>query len=262
LAANDRLCYPLIPSKTLKNKASRKDHIQTDSSNIRDMTFSSRRVCRWILSVTCIVLIRVPMPAARAETLKDVLSSRAMMKVQQDTDRSRRRRDTDGTQLAWLIGMDPNSNFAEVWATGKGSELLCSWALITPKFYRVDLFETQRVREMVRCSQRFRTRSGEKIRVDIMVPHPTYRDMVRLGTVRQFNEVQPPAMNVLASEELEIGGHKATYYRAERNKCTVLFKLTKGTLVNVWVPDCKWSDTMLELSRGLDLERLIKKLES
>jgi hypothetical protein len=226
------------------------------------MTFNSRRIRRWTLSLMGVVLLAEPSPAAHADTLKDVLSSRAMMKVQQDTDRSRRRRDSDGTQTAWLIGMDPNSNFAEVWATGKGSELLCSWALITPKFYRVDLFETQRVREMVRCSQRFRTRAGEKIRVDIMVPHPTYRDMVRLGTVKQFNEVQPPALNVSASEELEIAGYKATYYRADRNRCTLLFKLTKGTLVNVWVPDCSWSNTMLEFSRGLDLDRLVKKLDS
>lgn len=108
----------------------------------------------------------------------------------------------------------------------------------------------------------FSQESRAPVRVRILVPHPTYRSMVEYGTLSEFNELQPPALRIVASDELEFNGQKGTYYRAEKGGCSILFKLSKLTVLNLSVTRCEDSELMMSVARNLTFSRLNQKLDS
>ena len=73
-------------------------------------------------------LVCAHVSAALAETLRDVLGSRAMHKVELATEKSRKQHGRVGREdRSWYNGMDPQSNFALIWSSTAGSNQLFNW---------------------------------------------------------------------------------------------------------------------------------------
>jgi hypothetical protein len=106
------------------------------------------------------------------------------------------------------------------------------------------------------------TRDRIRVKLEIMIPHPTYHMMVRYKTIRKFNEFEPPTLEVVASEELTINGRPAVYYRTPKGACSLLFKIAQLGIVNLGVTQCENSAVMTDIAEKLDFARLDGKLNS
>jgi len=197
-----------------------------------------------------------------AETLRDVTSSNAMRHVMIDTERYRGRADYDELDRSWLQGIDPMSNFAMVFGSSRGPGMLLSWAGTNLPGFQVGEVETHRGRETAQARVFFSVGKQHRVYLQIIVPHPTFYTMVEQNTLPEVRELEPPELKVIASDEIEINKKTASFYRYDKKKCSLLFRLTKHTRVNLWVKNCADSKQMLDVARLLDLERLEAKLDT
>ena len=198
----------------------------------------------------------------KAETLKDIKGSRAMQKILLDTKKARQTRDGDDVQGSWLVGIEPTSNFAELFGSGKGPRLLLNWAGTNLYGYRLTKEFWFRKREYAHAILAFRDLARNEVLLNILVPHPTYKVMAQLKTLGVFNQFVPPQLKVQVSEELDIKGHKAKFYRTPNAKCSIHIELEKLGILNLSVKSCKNSRMMMDVARRLDLERLNRKLST
>ncbi len=208
----------------------------------------------------------LPSPPASSETLQDVYSSSAMQDVRRQTERSRGRRSSGkmgDDQSPFTIGMDPqHKNFRELWLSGRGPNLLFDWIGAYLPNYKLQVVDVTRGYEEIHAVSRLTAGNRKRVTLEIRLPHPNYELMVRHRTMRQFNQYEPPALKVVAEEELELGGVPAMYYRTEKGKCSLLFKVARDGIVNLSVDRCDNSEMMMDIAKSLDFKRLNAKLLS
>jgi hypothetical protein len=214
------------------------------------------------LAAAWVVTSLAPASLSYADTLKDVLGSRTLKTVERATERSRKHRDGNGRlELSWYNGMDPQSNFALIW-TGNGANLLFSWIGANLPQYKLINTHSKRYRELVRAEGIIMDRNRVAVRLEIVIPHPTYRDMVKYKTLKQFNQYEPPILQAVAQEPIEVNKRQAMYYRANKGGCSVLVKIAQLGIVNLSVPRCEQSSVMMQIANDLDYTRLDKKLST
>ncbi len=198
-----------------------------------------------------------------ADTLRDVLSSNELRRLTDQTDAAHRRQGGGSSNdQSFLIGIDPNSEFARVWQTGKGPELLLNWLGVNLPNYAVSAADTQRSREHVYAKATLKNRDKQRVLLEVLVPHPTYHTMVHFKTLKAFNAYEPPTLEIVAEEQLNFKQVKGMYYRSSRGQCSILIKVERLGIVNLSVQQCENSHIMTDIVNLLDFERLNKKLTS
>jgi hypothetical protein len=200
---------------------------------------------------------------SHAETLKDVTRSQEMRRVQLATGTSKTRRNSRGGEnMSWYNGMDPKSNFAQLWGDKTGASLALSWIGANMVNYKLTNTMSRRGSEFVKIETAIVDRERVPIKMEILIPHPTYRMMVQYNTLKDFNEIQPPRLKVVASEELEFSGVKGMYYRAEKGSCTVVIKLAQHSVLHLQTRRCEYSSKMMDIVKNLDFNRFNEKLNT
>ena len=219
-----------------------------------------------LIMVVAICCGSLSAPSSFAETLRDVQSSSAMEKVTAATMRgsrsSSKNKKSQIRENPLAAGMDPRANFTSLWSTGNGPELLFSWIGANLPKYKLSILGTNRSRENLSAQARFLDLNRRRVTLDIILPHPNYYLMMENKTMAQFNRYEPPTLNVLAQEELSFNGLPAMYYRSEKGRCSLLFKIEKKGLVNLSVERCENSNMMMDIAKLLDFTRLNAKLIS
>ena len=207
---------------------------------------------------------QVATPAStHADSLRDIMRSSEMQRIQLNTNKMKTRRNSRGGEgMSWYNGMDPKSNFALLWGEKNGVRNLLSWVGADIVNWKLTNSLFKRQTEFVRAETSFVDRSRHLISMKILVPHPTYRMMVELHTLAAFNALEPPTLKVVASEDFEVNGHKGIYYRAEDGSCSILFKVAQLSVVNLYTKKCENSSLMMDIARNLDFNRLNEKLSS
>ena len=201
--------------------------------------------------------------ACSAETLKDVSRSTEMRRVELATDTSKTRRNSRGGEnMAWYNGMDPKSNFALLWGDKTGANLAVSWIGANMVDYKLINTFTKRGHELVKIETTAIDRHKIPIKMQILVPHPTYRMMVEYNTLKDFSSIQPPRLRVVASEEIEFNGVKGMYYRTEKGHCSLVIKLAQLSVLNLETRRCEYSSKMMDIVKKLDFGRFNEKLNS
>jgi len=208
-------------------------------------------------------LVVLPAPA-HPENLKDVLGSRPMRKVELATEKARKRNgvDRNNEEKSWFNGMDPQSNYALIWGSNGGPSLLLSWVGANIPQFQLKDAQGKRYREFVRTKAAIVDRERIPVFIEILIPHPTYRSMVKYHTLAEFNNFEPPWLQTVAEEELVVKEQKAMYYRSRRGRCSMLFKIAQFGILNLSVNRCENSRNMSKIAQFLDYARLNKKLDS
>jgi hypothetical protein len=200
---------------------------------------------------------------SNAETLRDVLSSNELRRLTDQTDAAHRRQGGGSSNdQSFLIGIDPNSEFARVWQTAKGPELLLNWLGVNLPSYALSGADTQRSREHVYAKTTLKNRDKQRVLLEVLVPHPTYHTMVHFKTLKAFNAYEPPTLETVAEEQLNFKQVTGMYYRSSRGQCSILIKIERLGIVNLSVQQCENSHIMTDIINLLDFERLNKKLTS
>jgi hypothetical protein len=201
--------------------------------------------------------------ASSAENLRDVLTSQELRRLTDQTSAMQRRKGNGSIQdHSFLVGIDPNSEFARVWETGKGPELLLNWLGVNLPNYNLSGTNTQRSREHVYAKAVLANRDRQRVLLEVLVPHPTYHTMVHFKTLKAFNAYEPPTLETVAEEQLNFKQVSGTYYRTPHGQCSILIKIERLGIVNLSIQQCEHSHIMTEIINVLDFERLNKKLTS
>lgn len=199
----------------------------------------------------------------RADTLRDVLSSQELRRLTDQTGAMHRRNGSGSLEdKSFLVGIDPNSEFARIWESGKGPELLLTWLGVNLPNYDLSGTDTRRSREHVYAKTLLKNRDGQRVLLEVLVPHPTYHTMVHFKTLKAFNEYEPPTLETVAQEQLNFKQVSGMYYRSSRGQCSILIKVERLGIVNLSVKQCEYSNVMTDVINSLDFERLNKKLNS
>jgi hypothetical protein len=198
-----------------------------------------------------------------ADTLRDVLSSQELRRLADQTDALHRRNGRGSRdEQSFLVGIDPNSEFARIWQTGKGPELLLTWLGVNLPNYTLLGTDARRSREHVYAKTLLKNRDGQRVLLEVLVPHPTYHTMVHFKTLRAFNQYEPPTLEAVAEEQLNFNQVTGMYYRSTSGQCSILIKVERLGIVNLSVQQCEYSNIMTNIINSLDFERLNKKLKS
>lgn len=229
----------------------------------------TRRISRTAQALATALVLTVTLTVGgratpcRADTLQEILGSRELKNVREQTEVARRKNRTSAhDDRAFSVGIDPNTEYARLWLSTKGPELLLTWIGATIPGYKMLPGIPIRHPEQLAMSATLSTRERVRVHLDILIPHPTYHMMVKYKTMRKFNEFEPPTLEVVASEELTINGRTAMYYRTPKGACSLLFKVAQLGIVNLGVTQCENSGVMTDIAEKLDFARLDGKLES
>lgn len=202
----------------------------------------------------------------RAETLDDVLHSKVLDQVVKQTDRLEKKRSIKRGDMSAINpltnDMDPRAEYTKLWQTSRGPNLLFSWIGANLPKYRLVVLSTDRSPEDILARARIFDRSKQYVSMEIRVPHPNFYLMVESKTLSQFKQYEPPTLQVIAQEELEINGIPAMYYRTDKARCSLLLKLERFTIVNLSVERCQNSGILMDVAKSLDFQRLNTKLNS
>ena len=200
---------------------------------------------------------------AAAETLRDVLDSQAFKRVKSDTSTVRMRNRTSAKDDdSYLAGIDPQSEYARIWSSERGGQQLLNWLSVELVSFKATEQTYMRNRERVYASTTLKNRDGHSVKLEVLIPHPTYHTMVNYRTLSEFNKFEPPALETVAQEELSFSKVKGMYYRTPKGECSVLIKLEKFGIVNLSVMYCEESNLMTQVIDSLNFERLNQKLNS
>ena len=222
-----------------------------------------RRSFLYIAAIAAAIVTMCGIVPVRAETLRDVLRSPAMQKVELATQKARQRRygNRDYTE-GWLNGMDASSNYALLWANGRGPALAMNWIGADLPRHKLGEVETERSRIIAKSFTRIWNIERVAVQIELLFPHPTYFEMVELRTLKELNDYEPPSLDIVFDEAIPIGKYTGRYMRTPRNKCSLLIKMSKHAVLNLSVRRCEDSNAMMEIAKRLDLDRLNKKLDS
>lgn len=208
----------------------------------------------------------MPLEFVCADSLNDVMSSRLMSKVSRETRIAQRARVTNNherdSDARLLAGIDPSSNFAEVFTQAGGPVVLINWVGANLTKFKLNVTRKLRRHDLAYVTAVFSGDRGESITMDIYVPHPSFASLVQLRTMREFNQFEPPTLKTKADEKVIVNNNDGVFYHSADDKCSVLFKLPKDSILNLKTSKCEFSNTVMEIARNLDINRLKKKLET
>lgn len=188
-----------------------------------------------------------------ADPLKELMNSPEM----QQFDKSWTAEDINGPR--WF---KPGTEFTSIFVNADGFLELNVWVAPASGVYVGGAQSGVRSHEHVETERVYSAANMNDIRVRILVPHPKYVSMIQFGLVAAFAELEPPALRFENKEDITVRGRKATLYTLKNGSCMLLFKLTKGSVVQLSQNECRSLKDLVGLGELLDLARLERKLNS
>jgi hypothetical protein len=210
----------------------------------------------------CLLGFTAPL-TTQAETLNEVLGSKELRALAKDTYRNQKQESiATGIDQRFMVGIDPQSEYARLWINERGGEQLFNWLGVNLHGFSISGQRLRRQPEFVQAGLAWKNREGRTVKLDILVPHPTYHTMVQYKTLSEFNSFEPPALETVAAEELSFSEVKGMYYRTPNGRCSILIKVEKLSIVNLSVESCEESKIMTDIIDSLTFKRLNQKLNS
>ena len=190
-----------------------------------------------------------------ADTLDDLVGSSELAKLE----------GRGGPKPKSVVSADwfePGTNFSLLMTSEQGPKdaiyWLFSWAhydrKLSPKIAARD--ESMGVEQVVKV------KTGEEIKVTVLIPYPKFRESVALGLVNEFSRWEPPQLKVSATEDVKLGNFDGKFYQESDGSCSILVKLAGETRVRTATSRCANSSLLLAFANQLDFERLNQKLMS
>lgn len=194
-------------------------------------------------------------PELRADPLQQILQSKDYQKLGHDDS------------VASLIGsrwLKNGTAFRKLFVFEEGGPaLLLDWLGDSALGLGREDVAAQFRGEFARVLRVYRTNKQDKIYLDVMVPHPKYRDAAEANLIPQFEALRPKPSNIAYSEPLQLSdGTKAMVYERVEGGCSVVIPLEKGGVAQLKVDDCRLKDEIVKAAKALDVRRANEKLLS
>lgn len=194
----------------------------------------------------------MPYPAALADSLEDILTSRTLHDISKGTGKPVRR---PSKEL-------PKTNYDAIWVNPKAGQDLLQWLGAKVSGFRADRMTIGQRREYAHGFLVLTNRERVAVELTVQVPHPSYMTMAEYGTLADFNRFRPPMLDVVADQNIPIQGLEAQYFRARDGSCSLLFRLEKYAIVNLYTRKCSDAPVMMSVAKELNFARLNQKLTS
>lgn len=103
----------------------------------------------------------------------------------------------------------------------------------------------------------------QKLTLTVLLPKPSSVSASSWGLFDEFRQLQPPTL-IIDSEETISGrfGSGQLYYHKAEGTCSLLIKIARGGLMNIYTTSCAYREQIIELANSLDVRRLNQKLNS
>ena len=196
------------------------------------------------LSVSWCVLTANP---SAAETLENIIESKAMQDFKQSGTVNLRRDKKAAALSQWLRGIDQNSNFSTIWTSSNAPQLLLNWVGAKLPYMRYKRPRSTRSRDFVSAEVELSTSQRELSHLLIMVPHPSISPLVEANVLEEFRRLRPPL---------------GTLYEHKNGGGSLVIPVSQNGLINITIADFKKSQMLIDIAKGLDIERLNRKLDS
>ncbi|MBX7139216.1 MAG: hypothetical protein K1X83_14675 [Oligoflexia bacterium] len=190
-----------------------------------------------------------------AETLDELTKSERMGEFDQDSARLKQKM---RSRSHW---MDPQSDYASLFEGQRGAEQMLTWLVRSYPGYTKLGQEARKENETASAQMRFIERDSENLlTLTIILPHPRYINAAKLGLLKAMIEVQTPPPNTSATQELIVRDQPAVLYLAGTERCDLKVTLDKGAVLRLQYSKCENSKRLLDFARGLDIQRLVRKM--
>jgi hypothetical protein len=211
------------------------------------------------LSLSWCVLTANP---SAAETLENIIESKAMQDFKQ-TGTVHFGKDKKAAALnQWLRGIDQNSNFSTIWTSSNAPQVLLNWVGAKLPYMRYKRPRSARSRDFVSAEVELSTSQRELSHLLIMVPHPSISPLVEANVLEEFRRLRPPLLEVLSEKPIPLTGAHGTLYEHKNGGGSLVIPVSQNGLINITIADFKKSQMLIDIAKGLDIERLNRKLDS
>jgi len=197
-----------------------------------------------------------------AETLENVIESKAMQEFKQSGNVNMNR-DKRAVQMnQWLRGVDPNSNFAAIWTSSNAPQLLLNWAGAKLPYMHYKRARSSRSRDLVLAEVELSTSQREVSHLSIMIPHPSIAPLVEGNVLEEFRRLRPPILEVISEKPIPLSTSQGTLYERKDGGGSLVIPISQNGLINITISDFKKSQMLIDIAKGLDIDRLNRKLDS
>lgn len=197
-----------------------------------------------------------------AETLENVIESKAMQEFKQSGYVNMRRDKHAAQENPWLRGVDPHSNFASIWTSSNAPQLLLNWAGAKLPFMHYKRARSTRSRDFVSAEVELSTSQRDISHLLIMVPHPSISPLVEANVLEEFRRLRPPILQVVSEKTVPLATGTGTLYEHKNGGGSLVIPISQNGLMNIRIADFKRSQTLIDIAKGLDIDRLNRKLDS
>ena len=200
---------------------------------------------------------------AHGETLENLQGSKAMQdfKVSEIVQgRSSKRRTP--VEAQWLRGIDPGSNLGSIWGSGNSPQTLLNWAGSKLPFIQYRRPHGARSKDFVTAEVELTDSDRINSRLTIMVPHPSIAPLVEANVLEEFRKLRPPALEVVGEKKIPLTVGEGTLYEHKKGSASLLIPIAQNGIINLSTLHYKDAQSLIEIAKGLDIERLNRKLDS
>jgi hypothetical protein len=202
-----------------------------------------------------------PSTLCYGETLDNLVDSKAMQdfKISKTIkEKGKKSRPVD----QWLRGLDPTSNFASIWTSSDAPKLLLTWAGAKLPYMHYKRPHSSRSQDMVTAEVQLINGDRDTARLAIMIPHRSIAPLVEANVLEEFRRLRPPMLQVVGEKPIPLSIGEGTLYELQKGGASLVIPVAQNGVINITIGSYKRSQILIDIAKGLDIERLNKKLDS
>lgn len=202
-------------------------------------------------------------PLGYGETLENLMGSKAMQdfKISKTNQQGEKKKKAPPVNQ-WLRGIDPSTNFASVWSSSNAPQLLLNWAGAKLPYFTYRRPRSDRSSELVVAEVELSNFDRVICRLAIMVPHPSIAPLVEANVLEEFRKLRPPMLEVVGEKPVPLTHGQGTLYEHKKGDASLLIPISQQGLIRITTLDYKNAQILIDIAKGLDIDRLNRKLDS
>jgi hypothetical protein len=95
-----------------------------------------------------------------------------------------------------------------------------------------------------------------------MVPNPSISPLVEANVFEEFRRLRPPMLAAVSEKPIPLATGQGTLYEHKKGGGSLVIPISKNGLINITIKDFKKSQMLIDIAKGLDIDRLNRKLDS
>ena len=216
---------------------------------------------RALIAVTVSCLAVAPLNG-EAETLENLMDSKAMQDFRISKSNQQEGKKKGPPQNPWLMGIDPTSNFAAVWTSSNAPQLLLNWAGAKLPYFTFRRPRSDRSKDLVVAEVELSNFDRVTCKLAVMVPHPSIAPLVEANVLEEFRKLRPPALEVIGEKPVPLTHGQGTLYEHKKGEASLVIPIAQHGIVRITTLDYKNAQILIDIAKGLDIDRLNRKLDS